>query len=209
MAKGKVNAVQLTRLPLMSLSRLNLDIYADEQRKRILLVDDEASILKSAERCLKNRHFIIDSFTCPQKALESARHTAYQLVITDQRMPIMSGVELLVHIARLQPECVGIILSGLCDSETLLDAINHTRIYRYLCKPWQDEELRNVVDAAIEHHNALYDTQRLADKARVNDGSMTKHRAYLRELEAKYPGITQVERDQNGAIVLHNQKILR
>lgn len=180
-----------------------LECYDSQPVRRIMLVDDEESILKSAERCLAYDEYMISSFQSPQEALKSARHQAYDLVITDQRMPCMNGVELLTQINEVQPQCVGVILSGFSDSSTLLEAINQAHIYQFVCKPWVNEDFRLLVKKALSHAEQQCETQRLADQARVSSGSMTRHRAQLRELEAKYPGITRVERDENGAIVLH------
>lgn len=178
-----------------------LECY-DSVQKRIMIVDDEPSILKSLKRCLSQCDYHIDSFSDPNQALASANHNAYDLVISDQRMPCLSGTELLTRLKCLQPDCVTILLTGHSDSSTLMDAINEAHVYRFLTKPWDDHALIQLIAEAIEFGEEQINTQRLADKARVNNGSMTRHRAYMRELEAKYPGITRVERDENGAIIL-------
>ncbi|HEY7772579.1 MAG TPA: response regulator [Marinagarivorans sp.] len=179
-----------------------IECYDGMPTKRIMIVDDEASILKSAERCLSYGNYDITSFQSPREALKSAHHYAYDLIISDQRMPCMSGTELLIEISAIQPQCVGVILSGFSDSSTLLEAINQAHIYQFVCKPWVNSDLKHIVEKALDYGEQLAETQRLADRARVNSGAMTKHRAQLRELEARYPGITQVERDENGAIIL-------
>lgn len=180
--------------------------YYEGVQKRIMVVDDEPSILKSIKRSLAHSHYRIDTFSEPNQALTSAHHNAYDLVISDQRMPCMSGIELLTHLKCLQPECVTILLTGYSDNSTLLDAINKAHVYRFLTKPWHDEELVQLIADAIDYGEEQALTQRLADQARVNNGSMTRHRAYMRELEARYPGITRIERDENGAIVLTKYK---
>lgn len=192
---------QSTRLQADS----GLDCY-DSVQKRIMIVDDEPSILKSLKRSLAQCNYQIDSFSEPEQALASANHNAYDLVISDQRMPCMSGTELLTRLKFIQPECVTILLTGHSDSSTLMDAINKAHVYRFLTKPWNDDELIQLIADAICYGEEQTTTQRLADKARVNNGSMTRHRAYMRELEAKYPGITRVERDENGAIILNKNK---
>lgn len=182
-----------------------LECY-DSVHKRVMIVDDEPSILKSLKRSLAQCDYQIDCFCDPDQALVSANHNAYDLVISDQRMPRMNGTELLTRLKCLQPECVTILLTGHSDSSTLMDAINKAHVYRFLTKPWNDEELIQLIADAICYGEEQTATQRLADKARVNNGSMTRHRAYMRELEAKYPGITRVERDENGAIILNKYK---
>lgn len=178
----------------------------DNSQKRIMIVDDEPSILKSLKRCLSQLDYQIDCFSEPDQALASAAHNAYDIVISDQRMPCMSGTELLTRLKSLQPDCVTILLTGHSDSCALMDAINKAHVYRFMTKPWNDEELIHFIADAINYGEEQTTTQRLADKARVNNGSMTRHRAYMRELESKYPGITRVERDENGAIILNKYK---
>ena len=185
-------------------TNIGLECYETKHRHRILIVDDDESIILSLKRCIGN-HYNVDYFTSPLAALNSAKHTAYDLAISDQRMPSIDGVELLSKIKHLQPQCIAIILSGLQDPKTLLKAINEAHIYHYLCKPWENNELLNLIEEALDFGCKQAENLRLADKARVNSGSMTKHRAYLRDLESKYPGITNVERDENGAIVLHDR----
>lgn len=185
-------------------ANIGLDCYEAKHRHKILIVDDDESIILSLKRCIGNSYHV-DYFTSPLAALNSAKHTAYDLVISDQRMPSMDGIELLSKIKHLQPHCIPIILSGLQDPKILLKAINQAHIYHYLCKPWVNIELLNLIEEALDFGCKQAENLRLADKARVNSGSMTKHRAYLRDLESKYPGITNVERDENGAIVLHDR----
>lgn len=173
-----------------------------EKCRRLMIVDDEPLILNATLRTLRNVPYTIDSFQSPLEAFHSAQKTAYDVVISDQNMPEMNGVELLSKIKNIQPECTGVILSSMGDSDTLLNAINHAHIYRYMLKPWADNDLLLMVEDAMSYHDQQVEQSRLADKARVLNGSMTRHRACIRELESKYPGITHVDRDESGAIIL-------
>lgn len=189
-------------------SNVDIESYKPIHRYKILIVDDDESIIFSLKRCI-GRYIghtcQINYFTSPLEALKSAKHTAYDLAISDQRMPDIDGIELLSQIRLLQPQCISIILSGLLDSSTLLKAINQAHIYHYVCKPWENNDLINLIEEALEFGSKQIENIRLADMARVNSGCITKHRAYLRDLELKYPGITNVRRDENGAIILHDR----
>jgi DNA-binding NtrC family response regulator len=74
------------------------------------------------------------------------------LLITDQRMPGMTGVELLKHTASIRPHIVRIILTGYTDVETLVEAINSGLVYKYVTKPWNNEDLHLTVNRALEHY---------------------------------------------------------
>lgn len=186
-------------------ANLGLECYEADHHYKILIVDDEESILQSIKRCINDKYHV-DYFLSPSAALSNAAHTAYDLVISDQRMPGIEGIDLLAKIKDIQPHCIAIILSGLKDSKTLLKAINQAHIYHYLCKPWDNKELLNLIENALDFGAEQVENERLADKARVNCGSMTKHRAYLRDLESKYPGITNVSRDESGAIIIKSRE---
>ena len=196
----------MARATHMSLSYANAHSLNGEPAQRIMLVDDEPSILMSATRSLKAFPHQIDTFEDPREALAHAKHTAYNVVISDQRMPTISGIDLLTKIRALQPDCVTMILSGFTDSTALLEAINRAHIFQFICKPWIDDELISAVKQAFIISEKNYETRKMADRARVHDGSMTRHRACLRDLEARYPGITNVERDENGALLLRGKE---
>lgn len=184
----------------------NSSLLNGTRQKRIMIVDDEPSILQSLERTLAKLHYNIDTFCDPSVALANARYHAYDLVISDQRMPRMTGTELISELQKIQPDCATILLTGHSDVCTLMDAINKAHVYRFLTKPWVNDDLLHLIEEAIGFAEEQSAVQRLADRARVTDGSMTRHRAYMRDLEAKYPGITRVERDENGAITLNKYK---
>ncbi len=170
--------------------------------RRVMIVDDEPHIVRALERLLRRENYELVTFTDPQKAAAYGKFHAVSVLITDQNMPAMDGLDLLQIIREHQPQCVSIMASGMNDSGTLLNAINSGGIFRFVCKPWVDNDLLHIIQQAIEYNEESRLTQQLADKARVANGTLSRHRAYLRELETKYPGLTKVERDENGAIVL-------
>lgn len=118
----------------------------------ILVVDDEENVVKSLERTLRTVGKIIGT-TSPFEALESLKKEPVQVIIADQRMPQMNGIELLTRVYEEYPDVVRIILTGYTDIADLIDAINSARIYRYLTKPWENKELQLVVKQALERYN--------------------------------------------------------
>lgn len=120
-------------------------------RYKIMVVDDEAANLHVLERLFRDEYEIVTA-GAGAEALRLLQHHDVALVITDQRMPDMTGVELLKRTAGLRPHMVRIILTGYTDAETLVEAINSGLVYKYVTKPWNNEELRLTISRALEHY---------------------------------------------------------
>ena len=120
---------------------------------KILLVDDEPANLRLLERLFR-RDYEVMSAASGEDALRLLSQHDVALVITDQRMPGMTGVELLKRTAGMRPHMVRIILTGYTDMEALVDAINCGQIYRYMAKPWDNQDLRLTVAQALKHYEA-------------------------------------------------------
>jgi len=118
---------------------------------RILVVDDEAQNLKALERTLRGQ-FEIVSTTSPKQALALIEKEEFAVVISDQKMPQILGTELLAQIAAKKPLISRIILSAYTETKEMLDAINRAAIFRYIIKPWDNEELISSVMQAVIHH---------------------------------------------------------
>ena len=171
---------------------------------RVLIVDDEESILHALRRLLllSASDIRADLFSDPRLALEKARHTAYDLVLSDYRMPGMDGVQFLKAFRQLQPDAARLILSGYADLEGLIGAINQAAISRFVTKPWDDGELIAVIREALTQREQALETQRLADEVRVAAGALTAEELERRILEAQEPGITKVNWGPDGSIIL-------
>ncbi|NMF88212.1 response regulator [Aromatoleum petrolei] len=178
---------------------------------RILIVDDEESILKALRRLLMltpcvvgDKHFKlgVDCFSVPQQALEKARNTAYDLVLSDYRMPGMDGVQFLKAFRELQPHCARLILSGYADLNGLIGAINDAGISRFLSKPWNDYELVAAIAQALALRELTMENQRLADEARLAMGRISPQQLERNRLEAEEPGITEVKWGPDGSVLL-------
>lgn len=122
----------------------------------ILLVDDEEYILRVLQRVLgEEKRFEMITATNGQEALEKIRHQAIDLVISDQRMPGMTGIELLTQIKQMYPDSVRIILSGFTDIDVLIGAINEGEVCRFLSKPWDNEELKKIIYTTLEQREEM------------------------------------------------------
>ena len=130
---------------------------------KILFVDDESNILQSVRRVMRKTDIEIDAVTTPKEALALVEKEKYAVVISDQRMPGMGGVELLEKVRVLSPDTIRIILTGYADVQASVDAINRGAVYRYLNKPWEDDDLRNTVKQAVDQFLLVQENRRLQE----------------------------------------------
>jgi diguanylate cyclase (GGDEF)-like protein/PAS domain S-box-containing protein len=120
-----------------------------EQQPTLLLVDDEENILNALVRMLRRDGYRILTATGAEAALDILGRNDVQVVISDQRMPGISGTELLSKVKDMYPETVRMVLSGYTDLAAVTSAINQGAIYKFLTKPWDDEDLRLQVRDAF------------------------------------------------------------
>ena len=121
-----------------------------DSRHCLLLVDDEPAVLSALKRVLRKQPYRILTVENPYEAFELFAVHRIGVVITDQRMPQMTGTEFLIRVRRLYPETVRIVLSGHADIAAITAAINEGDIYRYLLKPWEDQELIGHITEAFD-----------------------------------------------------------
>lgn len=178
---------------------------------RILLVDDEIGVLKALKRVLSLvpcRHdgmeftLQVDLANGPEPALELLHAYAYDLVLSDFRMPGMDGVELLKAARELQPGAARMILSGYADLNSVMAAINEAQIVRFLCKPWNDYELVSAISQALAYRAMLQENQRLADLLRLQSGELSAQDYERQRLEEAEPGITAVRWADDGSVLI-------
>lgn len=125
----------------------------DEAIRRILVVDDEPSILASTRRLLRREGYEILTAQSAREGFEQLAQHEVQVILSDQRMPEMSGTEFLSRARELYPDTIRIVLSGYTDLESISDAINRGAIYKFLTKPWDDDLLRDNIREAFRHYD--------------------------------------------------------
>jgi FixJ family two-component response regulator len=117
----------------------------------VLFVDDERNILSTLRRLCRREPFAVLTAGSGPEALDILRERPACVIISDYRMPEMTGVEMLAHAKDIVPDSVRIILSGYADTHSVVEAINKGEVYRFLAKPWDDQELLTVIRQSIEH----------------------------------------------------------
>jgi FixJ family two-component response regulator len=121
----------------------------DRQGNTLLLVDDETNILNALCRTLRRDGYRILTATCAGDALEILGREDVHVIVSDQRMPGISGTELLRKVKTIYPGSVRIVLSGYTDLEAVTEAINQGAVYKFLTKPWSEDDLRLQIRGAF------------------------------------------------------------
>lgn len=171
-----------------------------QKSNKILLVDDEPNVLRSLSRLLeKYEVFTADS---GDNALLLAESLTFDLVISDYRMPGMNGIDFLILFKRLQPNAIRVVLTGFPDLEAVQHAINEAQVFRFINKPWSNLEILSVVENGLQHKHMLEENKRLADSVRAQQILLDEKEGILRALEAEEPGITKVNWNADGAIII-------
>ncbi|MEW6719215.1 MAG: response regulator [Thermodesulfobacteriota bacterium] len=137
------------------------------RQRRILCVDDERNTLRALSRAFMDEEYEI--LTAPSGAEGIAvleEMSPVQVVISDYRMPGMNGVEFLKQVRERWPDAVRMVMSGYADTCSVVDAINEGQIYKFIPKPWSDEELRMTIANALERYDLHRENARLREVAR-------------------------------------------
>lgn len=153
----------------------------------IVCVDDDEAMLATVVRCLRREQLEVRSTLSASEALGWIAADEIAVLVSDYEMPEMTGAQLAGHAKRIRPETVRILLTGKRNLETAVDGINQGEIFKFLNKPFDNEQLRGAVNAGVARNRELL--------AMSGDRQRRERREALRKaLEAEYPGISQVQR---------------
>lgn len=134
---------------------------------QVMLVDDEDYILKALKRTINMyTDWEVETYQDPREALRRARTTVFDAVITDYMMPEMNGLELLQELRDIQPDTIRILLTGVIDIETVMSAINKAGAFRFIPKPWDDEQLLDNIREGLKFRDILLENRILAETVR-------------------------------------------
>lgn len=121
----------------------------------ILLVDDEENILNALNRALRREGYRILTATSGQAGLSIMERVKITLVLSDHKMPGMEGVEFLAEVKKRSPETIRMMLTGYADMQAVVAAINRGEVYRFITKPWNDEEIKLIIRDAFRHYDLI------------------------------------------------------
>lgn len=171
----------------------------------VLFVDDEENILRALQRLFNDENFPVLTAASGEAAQQIiAGRDDLAVIVSDQRMPGMTGTELLAHARRHSPLTVRILLTGYADINAAMDSINKGGIYRYITKPWQDEELLQTVRAAYQQYHLLKENLRLNALVKKQNAELKKWSAELEiivqeqtmELQRNYDELKKIAKQQ-------------
>jgi diguanylate cyclase (GGDEF)-like protein len=142
----------LARLVLENRAQPTRPAEDDRNVQTLLLVDDDVNILGTLHRLFRRDNYRVLTAASPAEAFELLALYHVQVILCDQKMPVMNGTEFLSKVKEMYPDTMRIILSGYTGVETVLDSINRGAIYRFYTKPWNDTELRDNVRLAFRQY---------------------------------------------------------
>jgi len=166
----------------------------------ILLVDDEQNILSTLTRLLRADDREIMTAGDSQEGLKKLKdNNGADLVISDNKLPNISGLDFLVKVKQLYPDTIRILITGYPDLESAIKAINNGQVYRFITKPWENEELKLTVRQALDYCDVLRDNRALLQIAR-------QQADLLAAVQKKYPQVSKSELDKSGMYIIDEKK---
>ncbi len=165
------------------------------EKSKLLLVDDEPNLTSGLVRSLDRTQFQIFTADSAQQGLMILAGNDIDVVVSDERMPGMTGSQFLAEVRKQWPNTIRMILSGQADLEAAVRAINEGEVYRFLLKPCHPTELQATILQGLQHKKLVTQSRRLLQEH-------LKTQNLLEELEKANPGITRIELDEDGAITL-------
>lgn len=146
------------------------------EKPYLLCLDDEIDNLDALERIFRKKYTVLKALT-PQEAFDYLdQHPRLAVIISDQRMPQITGVEFLEKSITTHPETIRILLTGYTDIDSVISAVNQGQIYRYLTKPWDPIDLQNTVDQALEKYS-------LREELKIKNTELEKALSELKNLD--------------------------
>jgi DNA-binding NtrC family response regulator len=169
-----------------------------EKSAHLLIVDDEESIRSSLKRALR-REYHLSFATSGADALQLLKTERPDVIISDHLMPEMTGLEFLKRCRLLYPNIGRIVLTGQAEMQMVISAINEGAVFRFLTKPWDEDELKLTIHLAVE-----YAKEQQLSTAKSNKSSSPQDQDLLNELESSHPGLTQLQKNEDGVILINN-----
>lgn len=163
----------------------------------LLVIDDEIDIIRALERQFRRKYKVF-STTNPVEGLSIMERENIHVVLSDQRMPGMTGVDFFTHIKDKFPDTLKLILTGYTDVESVIGAINDGQVFRYVKKPWNPDELDLVVRDAFEKYELVADNRKLLNELQVINATLEdKVKERTSELELLNTRLSELNKEKN------------
>jgi two-component system response regulator HupR/HoxA len=172
------------------------------EQPTVLIVDDEVRVLDALEAILAAEFRVLRAIGGEEALALLAAEREVAVIITDYRMPAMSGVELLRRSQELAPDTVRIVLTAYTDVDSLMDAINTGRIYHFVAKPWDPKELLVIVRRAAERYTLAQENLRLRDDLQLALNALRREAAEARARPLSFERLIGAESGLRSAVEL-------
>jgi DNA-binding NtrC family response regulator len=170
-------------------------------KHKILIVDDEQNILNSLSRILAEENREILLAHSAEEGLQILKDTEeISVVISDNRLPGMTGVDFMAKVRQLYPDNIRIIITGYADLESSIAAINKGQVYRYVLKPWENEDFKQMVKYALDFYQVIRENRILL---RIIRQQVER----LKNIKERYPQILESEINKSGLYIIEEQHI--
>ncbi len=191
------------------------DTSSKSAKYQILFVDDEVNVLKSMLRIFRQENYTLLSAGSAAEALSILSENPVHVVISDHRMPEMSGTDLLQEIKKRYPATIRIMLTGYADVDAVMGAVNDGAVYKFITKPWNDDDLRLTVSLALEQYDLIQENKSLKQKAVTQKKELKRlsrfidvHHSHLGNHLVRHGHIQQDELEKALRIQKSNHKVL-
>jgi signal transduction histidine kinase len=161
------------------------------KRHTILVVDDEPDIVQSVKDLLRLDYKVLGA-TRVADGVKLMQEHPVDVVMTDQRMPDMTGVQFLSDIKEPYPDATRLLFTGYADIRAVIDAINQGNVYRYITKPWDPDELQTVIREACERHDLIVQRRELVDQLQHSNKELEEANARLSQADRLKTAFIQV-----------------
>ena len=158
----------------------------------VVIVDDEQPVLSSLKRLLRDEPYTVSTTTRPEDVIDVVKRAPVSLIVSDYEMPGMTGIDLFALVKTISPETIRMILTGKADMQATVRAINEGEVFRFITKPWDDEELKINIRHALMQHDLWAENRQLV-------ATVSAQRRALEQVERESPGITRGPEMRRGA----------
>jgi len=164
------------------------------KKQTILVVDDDELFLEYIQRALTNENYNVIIASSGKEGLDILGKQQVSMVISEYKIPLMNGLEFLEKVRIIYPDILTIMVTDHTDIKLAIKAINEAGVYKFLLKPWDNIDFKSTIKKTLESLQVIKERDVLIRKVKT-------HEATLKDLEKRYPGITKVERDEDGYIL--------
>jgi DNA-binding NtrC family response regulator len=159
-----------------------------------LVVDDEELFIEYIKSMLSGESYNVITASSGKQGLEILKKQRVNLVISEYKIPLMNGLEFLEKVKIIYPDILTVMVTDQADINLAIKAINEAGVYKFLLKPWDDIDFKNTIKRTLKSLQVIKERDELIRKVKT-------HEATLKDLEKRYPGITKVEKNEDGYIL--------